>query len=106
MTKVAKSSNRGSKPGEHRGGRKKGTPNKNTQAARDMMDAMGFNPIEATIRLGQEAEENGDPHLAFSCYAKVMPFFAPTLKNIEFKGEIDTHNVSNITVDVNVHDVG
>ncbi len=51
-------------------------------------------------------EENGDPHLAFSCYAKVMPFFAPTLKNIEFKGEIDTHNVSNITVDVNVHDVG
>ena len=34
ITKIEKSSKRGSKPGERRGGRKKGTPNKRT-AARD-----------------------------------------------------------------------
>jgi len=33
--KVAKSSNRGSKPGERRGGRQKGTPNKATASIRD-----------------------------------------------------------------------
>lgn len=100
MSKVEKSREK-----KKTGGRQKGTPNKSTQAARDMMDRMGFNPIEATIRLGQEAEENNDPHLAFACYAKVLPFFAPTLKNIEFKGEIDTKNVTNINVDVKFHDL-
>lgn len=34
--KVAKSSNRGSKPGERRGGRKKGTPNKATAAIKEI----------------------------------------------------------------------
>lgn len=34
--KVAKNSNRGSKPGERRGGRTKGTPNKVTVALKDM----------------------------------------------------------------------
>lgn len=35
-TKQAKSSNRGSKPGERRGGRQKGTPNKATAEIRDI----------------------------------------------------------------------
>lgn len=35
--KVATSSNRGSKPGERRGGRQKGTPNKVTGALKDMI---------------------------------------------------------------------
>lgn len=34
--KVAKSSNRGSKPGERRGGRRKGTPNLATASIRDI----------------------------------------------------------------------
>jgi hypothetical protein len=34
--KVAKRSNRGSKPGEHRGGRKPGTPNKVTATLKEM----------------------------------------------------------------------
>lgn len=34
--KTAKSSNRGSKPGERRGGRKAGTPNKTTAVLRDI----------------------------------------------------------------------
>lgn len=34
--KVAKSSGRGSKPGERRGGRQKGTPNKATASIRDL----------------------------------------------------------------------
>lgn len=35
MAKVARTSNRGSKPGERRGGRQKGTPNKTTGALKD-----------------------------------------------------------------------
>lgn len=35
--KVARASNRGSKPGERRGGRQKGTPNKVTAALKDMI---------------------------------------------------------------------
>ena len=35
--RVAKASSRGSKPGERRGGRVKGTPNKNTAALKDMI---------------------------------------------------------------------
>lgn len=34
--KVAKSSNRGSKPGERRGGRKAGTPNKSTATLKEL----------------------------------------------------------------------
>lgn len=36
MAKIAKSSNRGSKPGERRGGRQKGTPNKATVELKDL----------------------------------------------------------------------
>lgn len=37
MAERAKSSNRGSKPGERRGGRQRGTPNKVTGALKDMI---------------------------------------------------------------------
>ncbi len=40
MTTVARSSNRGSKPGERRGGRTKGTPNKTTAAFKEAIVAV------------------------------------------------------------------
>lgn len=46
MAKVEKSSGRGSAPGERRGGRKKGTPNKKTQEQIETVKATGQTPLE------------------------------------------------------------
>lgn len=49
--KVAKSSGRGSAPGERRGGRQKGTPNKATGEVRDLAQVYGPKAIEAAAKL-------------------------------------------------------
>lgn len=46
MATVAKSSGRGSKPGERRGGRVKGTPNKKTAEQIEAVKATGMTPLE------------------------------------------------------------
>jgi hypothetical protein len=58
----------GSKPGERRGGRCKGTPNKRTMAVADRLKALGRDPIEGLAhsprftreQLRQELEVGGD----------------------------------------------
>lgn len=47
--KVAKSSNRGSKPGERRGGRVKGTPNKATATLKDIAREYTQEAVEALV---------------------------------------------------------
>lgn len=54
--KKAKSSGRGSKPGERRGGRQKGTPNKATAALRDICRQYTENAVHELARLAMEAE--------------------------------------------------
>lgn len=49
IAKVAKSSNRGSKPGERRGGRVKGTPNKATASIRDIAREYTQEAVEALV---------------------------------------------------------
>jgi hypothetical protein len=49
--KVAKNSNRDSKPGERRGGRKPGTPNKVTAELREEIAGTGELPLEYMIRV-------------------------------------------------------
>lgn len=49
MAIVAKSSNRGSKPGERRGGRAKGTPNKATASIRDIARQYTAEAVEALV---------------------------------------------------------
>lgn len=103
--KVAKNSNRGSKPGERRGGRKKGTPNKATQAVQEKLQAMDCDPIEGMAEIAQEAMKEQNYMLAGQMFKELAKYYAPTMKSIEFKGEMDTKNVSNIMVDIEVHDV-
>lgn len=55
-SKVAKSSNRGSKPGERRGGRVKGIPNKATADVRALASQYGPEAIEELARLATQAE--------------------------------------------------
>lgn len=47
----------GSKPGERRGGRKKGTINRNTAKARDIIEAENYGAIKELIRVARLAEK-------------------------------------------------
>ena len=71
--KVAKSSNRGSKPGERRGGRQAGTPNKLTAALKDMiLTALDEAHEEGSIGyLKQQASAN--PTAFLTLVGKVLP---------------------------------
>jgi hypothetical protein len=61
---------RGSKPGEYRGGRKKGTPNKITQDVAKTLDELGCNPLELSARIALGEELDG-PHPALSAFRKI-----------------------------------
>lgn len=65
---VAKSSNRGSKPGEHRGGRVKGTPNKATASIRDIARRYTDEAVKALV--GVLAGGEGIPAAAQVAAAK------------------------------------
>jgi hypothetical protein len=54
--KVVKRSNRGSKPGERRGGRVKGVPNKATASIRDIARQYTGEAVEALVRVLRDAE--------------------------------------------------
>lgn len=56
MAKTAKTSNRGSKPGERRGGRKSGTPNKATAEIREIARKYAPGVIKELARLATQAE--------------------------------------------------
>lgn len=43
----------GSKPGEYRGGRKKGTPNKLTSGIRERLEAHGCDPFEVLAKIAK-----------------------------------------------------
>jgi hypothetical protein len=75
------------------GGRKKGSSNKLSARAkaavydaRAMMDAQGFDPIQAMMRVAQKAEAEGDGPLAMSGYKEIAKYYAPQLKAIEITG--------------------
>lgn len=69
----------GSKPGERRGGRQKGTPNKLT---RDVKEAVlqAFNAVGGAKYLAKQAEEN--PQAFMTLLGKVLP------TQTQFTGEI------------------
>ena len=70
MAKVAKNSNRGSKPGERRGGRAKGTPNKINAALKDMiLGALG--DAGGQDYLAKQAKDN--PNAFMALVGRVLP---------------------------------
>ena len=70
IAKVAGKSRRGSAPGEHRGGRAKGTANKTTQAVKDMItEALAL--AGGAQYLFRQSEANPGPFMAL--VGKVLP---------------------------------
>jgi hypothetical protein len=68
--KVVRSSNRGSKPGERRGGRQKGVPNKVTGALKDMILG-ALNEAGGMDYLVEQADAN--PTAFLTLVGKVLP---------------------------------
>lgn len=56
MAKVASSSRGGSKPGERRGGRKKGTPNKATASIKELARQYTTEALEALVGVLRDSE--------------------------------------------------
>lgn len=85
MTTEAKKSNRGSKPGERRGGRVQGTPNKVTQLARESIALFVEGNVDRlTGWLDKIAEDS--PDKAFSAFMSVVEYHIPKLARTEQTG--------------------
>lgn len=89
----------GSKPGERRGGRKKGTPNRDKQALLDRMrDVLGdphFDPVIAMAQLGhkelqllEREDENASKEFALSALKESAQYVTPKLKAITHDGQV------------------
>lgn len=85
MAKQAKNSRRGSKPGERRGGRQTGTPNKATTAAREAIAAF----VDANAERLQgwlDKIAKTEPEKAFRMVMDVVEYHVPKLARTEVTG--------------------
>ena len=78
----------GSAPGERRGGRAKGTPNKATADVVTRLAELGCDPIEGMALLAMD-EEN-PPELRGRMFAELAAYIAPKRKAIEHSAEPGT----------------
>lgn len=77
----------GSKKGQRRGGRQKGTPNRATASAREAIAAfVDGNSGRLQEWLDQIAEQEG-PKAAFQCFAAIIEHHVPKLARTEVTGK-------------------
>jgi len=76
---------RGSKPGERRGGRKRGTPNKRSIAQVEAAEAGGVMPLEYLLSILRDPTESADRRMHAAMAA--APYCHARLKAIEHRGE-------------------
>lgn len=86
--KVAKSSNRGSQPGERRGGRQKGVPNRKTEEQVEAVKATGLTPLEYLTSIYQDAD--ADEAKRLDAAKAAAPYVHPRLSAIEAKLDATT----------------
>lgn len=83
---------RGAKPGERRGGRQKGTPNKATVSVQEKLDKIGLDPIESMARLVKDEMALGlecmDKTLVKDLLKELAQYVAPKRKAVEVAAEI------------------
>jgi hypothetical protein len=77
----------GSKPGERRGGRQRGTPNRNTQAVSEKLDALGCDPIAGMAEIAMDPSNS--PELRARMFAELAPYVFPKRKAIEHSAADD-----------------
>jgi hypothetical protein len=74
----------GSKPGERRGGRQKGTPNKITSNVRELLDKLECNPLEGLARIAND--ENNPIEIRTRAYSELAQYVSPKLRAMELTG--------------------
>ena len=75
----------GSKPGERRGGRCKGTPNKRTMAVAEVLGELGLDPIK---QMGQIAmDERVEVSIRVQVLKELCQYIAPKRKAVAITGE-------------------
>jgi hypothetical protein len=74
--------------GKKHGGRKKGTPNKVTQAQRELFSTLLSNNL-TSIQAALEEVRQDDPAKFIELVLKLAQYSLPTLKAIEYKGSAD-----------------
>jgi hypothetical protein len=98
---------KGSKPGERRGGRKKGTPNKATTAAaiRAEVAASGEIPLDYMLRVMRD--ETADPARRDAMAKAAAPYVHPSLASVRHGGDeqnpLRITEVRRIIVDARQH---
>ncbi len=93
---------RGAHPGERRGGRQKGMPNKRTQAVAETLEAIGLDPIrgmaeialDKTIEVGVRAQ----------MLKELAQYVAPKRKAIEHSGPSEGQRPPQIIIDLSGED--
>lgn len=84
--RVAKSSKRGSSPGEHRGGRIAGVPNKSTAAAREAIARFIDGNAPKLNQWLDEIYNQDGPLAAFRCVGDLLEYHVPKLARTELTG--------------------
>lgn len=80
----------GSKPGERRGGRKKGTPNKTTVAKRALAEHIrrkGLTPLEYMLRVMRSRSKNTAVERKDDMAKAAAPYMHPRLNAIQHTGK-------------------
>jgi hypothetical protein len=76
----------GSKPGERRGGRTKGTPNKRSAEQREKLAAGGLLPLDVMLFVMRNAYQLGDYETALDSASKAAPYVHPRLAATQVTG--------------------
>ena len=75
----------GAKPGERRGGRGKGTPNKKTQAVAEVLGELGLDPIKQMAQIAMD--ERVEVSIRVQVLKELCQYIAPKRKAVEITGE-------------------
>jgi hypothetical protein len=85
--------------GNNGNGRKKGVPNKNTQAVVDQLIALNCDPIEGMAIIAKKSMEAEDYATAGTMYKELAQYVAPKRKSIEVSGDVGLDIYSNILIE-------
>lgn len=89
---------RGHKPGQKKGGRKKGVPNKLTMQVIERLAELDCDPIEGMAIIAAEARAAGDLALAGQMYKELAHYVAPKRAAVSHSFDQNSPLNANITI--------
>ena len=88
MAKIAKNSHKGgSKPGERRGGRQKGTPNKRTAEIVERLEKEDI--VGSLLNIAKTTQ---DENIKVTVYKELMKYAYPQRKAVDISGDMSLDN--------------